>query len=71
MCCLGTIACCCCNCAISLLFWIIGIALVVALAVGLGVYFGVFHGSDNDPDSIKGFIMRINETIQAAQEESN
>lgn len=59
----------CCSCALSCVFWIIGIALIVALAIGLGVYFGIFHGAD-DPETtdttMRSLLMRIDETIKAS-----
>lgn len=59
----------CCSCAMSIVCWIIGGALIVILAVGLGVYFGIFHG-DSDPvtdvETTNTLILKLNETIRAS-----
>ncbi|XP_026849326.1 protein midgut expression 1 [Drosophila persimilis] len=49
----GNVACCCFNCALSVLISIISTFLIVFIVVGLVVYFVYYHEKEDDVSKLK------------------
>uniref|UniRef100_A0A182WEY3 Uncharacterized protein n=1 Tax=Anopheles minimus TaxID=112268 RepID=A0A182WEY3_9DIPT len=64
-CAAGTIACCCCQCAMSVFFSLLTIFILVAVLVGLAIYFGVLNVDDTAPN-VSDFVHKTGDSIKSS-----